>query len=78
MGERTEFIAFCLEEYKAAKNLNGKNVIKLFNKYKLIEYIGYCYEALHTQGPDAIIWDIDNFIKSKRVKRATHPLKPRP
>ena len=31
------FVAFCIEEYAAAKGLNGEQVLDLFNKYGLTE-----------------------------------------
>ena len=39
MDERTNFIVFCIEEYKTAKGMNGKAVIELFNQYHVIDYI---------------------------------------
>ena len=50
MDERTNFIVFCIEEYKTAKGMNGKAVIELFNQYHVIDYIRDYYEALHTTG----------------------------
>ena len=37
-------------EYKSAKGMNGKSVIDLFNRYRVIDYIDDYYEALHTTG----------------------------
>ena len=50
MDEKTNFIVYCIEEYKNAKGMNGKNVIDLFNRYRVIDYIRDYYEALHTTG----------------------------
>ena len=47
MNDNAEFIAYCLEEYKAAKGMTGKEVITLFNQYNIIDYIVSCYGALH-------------------------------
>ena len=33
MSKELPFIVMCLEEYKNQKNLNGKEVVELFNKY---------------------------------------------
>ena len=64
MNGNTEFIAYCLEEYKAAKGMTGKEVITLFKKYNIIEYIVSYYGALHTMGGLAIAEDIQSLIES--------------
>ncbi len=48
---------------KNAKKLNGKNVIDLFNNYRVIDYINDYYDALHTTGRQYIVDDIDMYIK---------------
>jgi len=62
MSDNAEFIAYCLEEYKAAKGITGKEVITLFKKHDIIDYIVTCYGALHTIGGLAITEDIDAII----------------
>ena len=62
MNDNADFIAYCLEEYKAAKSMTGKEVITLFKKYDIIDYIVSCYGALHTMGGLAITEDIDSLI----------------
>ena len=62
MSSNAEFIAYCLEEYKAAKGMTGKEVITLFKQYDIIDYIVSCYGALHTMGGLAITEDIDSLI----------------
>ena len=64
MSDKAEFIAYCLEEYKAAKGITGKETITLFKKYNIIDYIVSCYGALHTMGGLAIAEDIDSLIKN--------------
>ena len=63
MSGNAEFIAYCLEEYKAAKGITGKDVLALFKKYNIIDYIVTCYGALHTMGGLAIAQDIDSLIE---------------
>jgi len=43
MGGKAEFIAYCLEEYKFAKGMTGKEVIALFKKHEVIDYVVACY-----------------------------------
>jgi hypothetical protein len=64
VSDNTEFIAYCLEEYKTAKGITGKEVITLFKKHNIIDYIVSCYGALHTMGGLAIAEDIDSLIKN--------------
>ena len=68
MSDNVEFIAYCVEEYKAAKNITGKEVITLFKKHNIIDYIITCYGALHTMGGLAIAEDIDSLIENKEHK----------
>jgi L-rhamnose mutarotase len=63
MSSNAEFIAYCLEEYKAAHDMTGKEVITLFKKYNIIDYIVSCYGALHTMGGLAIAEDIHSLIE---------------
>ena len=66
MDEKTRFVVYCIEEYKAAKGLNGKSVISLFERYQVIEYIRKYYEALHTTGRQYIVDDISMYIEAKQ------------
>ena len=63
MSGNAEFIAYCLEEYKVAKGMTGKDVMALFKKHNIIDYIVTCYGALHTMGGLAIAEDIDSLIE---------------
>jgi len=47
----------------------GKEVITLFKKYDIIEYVVTCYGALHTMGGLAIVEDIDSLIKGMEKRR---------
>lgn len=64
MNKELQFIIYCIEEYKNAKNLTGKEIINLFEKYHLYEYIKDFYEVLHITGPKYIVEDIDLYVKS--------------
>ncbi len=67
MDEKTNFIVYCIEEYKAAKGLTGKTVIDIFDRYRVIEYIRNYYEALHTTGRQYIVDDINIYISEREV-----------
>lgn len=67
MSKELPFIVLCIEEYKNSKRMSGKNVVDLFNKYSVFEYIRSFYEVLHTTGTKYIINDIDLYINSRKA-----------
>ena len=69
MDEKTNFIVYCIEEYKSAERLSGKAVIDLFNQYRVIDYIRAYYEALHTTGRQYIVEDINLYINARQPAR---------
>jgi hypothetical protein len=66
MSKELPFMTLCIEEYKNEKKLSGKEVIELFNRYSVLEYIQDYYEVLHTTGTKYIVNDIDLYIKSRQ------------
>jgi hypothetical protein len=46
MENPTKFLVYCIEIYKTAYKLNGKQVMMLFCKYKILDYIVQCYSFL--------------------------------
>lgn len=66
MSTEGKFLIFCIEMYKAAKNLTGKEVINLFKRYGVSDYVLSCYEALHTTGTNYIVEDIDLFLEARQ------------
>ena len=64
MSKEGNFLIFCIEQYKSVKNLTGRQVMDLFRKYRVSEYIVSCFEALHTTGTNYIIEDIDLYIEA--------------
>jgi len=67
MSKEGNFLIFCIEQYRTAKKLTGKQVINLFRQYKVSEYIMSCFEVLHTTGTNYIIEDIDLYIEARQV-----------
>lgn len=62
------FVAFCIEEYGAAQKMSGEQVLDLFSKYGLVDYLSEFYEVLHTQGRQWLIEEIDEFIEIRKKK----------
>lgn len=59
------FIAFCIEQYKTAKGLEGEEVAKLFFDKGVAEYLADNYEILHTQSHQWLIEEIDDFLNNR-------------
>ena len=66
MSKQGKFMIFCVETYKSAKSLNGKQVAALFTQYQVREYLYSCFEALHTTGANYIVEDIDLYIQARQ------------
>ena len=62
------FVAFCIEEYGVAKGMTGEQVLDLFSKYGLVDYLSKFYDVLHTQGRQWLIDEIDEFIEIRKNK----------
>lgn len=67
MTRQGEFLVYCVEIYKNAKQLTGKQVADLFSRYDVWNYVYDCFEALHTTGENYIIADIDDFIQVRKA-----------
>ena len=67
MSPEGRFLVYCLEMYRAAKGMTGKQAIELFKQYGVSDYIISCYEALHTTGTNYIVEDIDLFIDARQT-----------
>ena len=53
-------------QYKRAKQLSGRQLSDLFDKYQIWNYLYDCYEAPHTTGTSYIIEDIDLYIDARK------------
>jgi len=69
MDKSTKFLVYCVEIYKTAYKLNGRQVMELFSQYGIHEYILSCYNALHTTGPEYIIEDIFGLIEDRKARK---------
>ena len=59
------FVIFCIENYKVYRNLSGKETLKLFNDYGVLDYLEQYYDVLHTTGHNYINNDIDIYLSSR-------------
>lgn len=66
MSKEGAFLVYCMEQYKAAKQLKGKQLVDLFTQYRVSDHIVACFEALHTTGANYIVDDIDLYIEARK------------
>ncbi len=50
--------------------MTGEQVLELFAKYGLVDYLSKYYDVLHTQGRQWLIEEIDEFIEIRKNKEA--------
>ena len=67
MSKEMEFTVFCLENYKAYKNMTGKEVSSLFHKYGVFDYLREFYDVLHTTGHQYLNQDIDLYLSARNA-----------
>ena len=60
------FISFCIEQYKMKYNLSGKEVMNLFEKYGISQYLTDNFEGLHTQSRQGLLEEIENYITKRK------------
>lgn len=66
MSRQGDFLVYCTELHKSAKNMTGRQVSELFSRFNVWEYIYSCFEALHTTGANYIVDDIDQYIRVRQ------------
>jgi hypothetical protein len=62
---KNDFLIFVIEEYKYIENKTAKEVMDIFSKYKIFDYVIKHYDILHTMGGIAITDEINAYIKNK-------------
>lgn len=65
MSKEMIFAVFCLESYKDYRNLSGREVVKIFTRYGVFDYLREFYDILHSTGHNYIIHDIDIYLSSR-------------
>jgi len=62
MSKEVDFLVYCIEIVKNARQLSGKQVYSLFEKYDLFKFVIDFYELLHIHGESYILEDINERI----------------
>lgn len=56
------FLSFCIEQYKQTKGVSGAEAMEELSAFGTLEYLKENYEVIHTQSPQWIIEEIEEFI----------------
>ena len=67
MSKEAQFMIYCLERYRYTKQLSGKEVITLFKKYGIMNFLIEYFPVLHLSGDRHIINEIDSYIRERQV-----------
>lgn len=67
-SKQIAFFIFCIELYKRGHHLTGEQTYDQMCSAGVKEYIFDCYPALHTQGHNYILEDLNDFLKAKSTK----------
>ena len=60
------FLTFCMENYAKRHNMTSLEAYALFRHYHVDEYLVNGFDMLHTQGVNAILHDIEIFIRNRK------------
>jgi hypothetical protein len=58
------FVSWVIETYKRKHNIPGNEVVKLFNKHDIIEWLIDNYDVLHTVSSNYTIEEIEEIIQN--------------
>ena len=56
------YMVFCMELYRQEKKLTGRQVVDLFTRYDIYNYIRRFFGAFHTMSEKLVFQDIDAYI----------------
>lgn len=60
------FISFCIEQYKVRISASGAEVMELFDKYGVTQYLSDNFVVLHTESHQWLMEEIDEFINQRK------------
>lgn len=61
------FVAFCIEQYKNTKGMDGVEVASLFFSSGVSSYLAENFDVLHTQSRQWLMEEIDDFIERRKA-----------
>jgi len=66
LSDESRYFLYLIEQYALRKGINGKQVLDLFEKDNLVDYIYGMYYTYHTERVENAIDDIDGKLKNTR------------
>lgn len=63
--DKSFFLAFCIEQFKQAKGMNGTDVAEKFFATGLASYLTDNFDVLHTQNHHWIIEEINEYLERR-------------
>jgi len=60
------FLSFCIEQYKKLCGLSGQEAMKILSDSGALDYLEDNYEVIHTQSPQWILEEINEFINHSK------------
>lgn len=60
------FLSFCIEQYKVSCGLSGQEAMKVLSDSDALDYLEDNYEVIHTQSPQWILEEINEFINHSK------------
>lgn len=60
-----DFLVYVIEEFKYLEEKTAGEVMDVFSKYNVFDYVLRHYDALHTMGGRAIVDDVKLFVENK-------------
>ena len=64
--DRAYFVAFCIEQYKMQKGMDGAQVAALFFSKGVASYLSDNFNVLHTQSKQWLMEEIDEFLERRK------------
>ena len=62
MSDEGKFLVFCMECYRAAKGMSGREVSAYFARHGLFDYVMRYFGSLHATGVNYIVADLDSYV----------------
>lgn len=60
------FLSFCIEQYKNAKGISGQDSMTVLSEHGVLDYLEDNFEVIHTQSPQWILEEIDEFMANNK------------
>lgn len=67
MSREADYLVFATEQYRFAKGLSGVEVMELFARYDVDQYILDMFELFHIESEKNMIAAVDEYIAAHRA-----------